>query len=186
MDGTLRNIHEGIQRLNDLNAFIASPVLDLVQDQVEKPATEIGHTTPHQFFSSCIRERFSNVSKELADQLGMLNLERYQRLSRLRVKNEDAIAIDVSDVVSRQSSSLFDDSGYRSAQQLSSYGQSRPLVAQGAPSVAMTALSSRLSSLVEGGRSRYPMLPDQANRGELFDCAACGRHIRALRKHEYR
>ncbi|KAF2473451.1 uncharacterized protein BDR25DRAFT_312513 [Lindgomyces ingoldianus] len=186
IDELLQNIRDGIQRLNDLNASLASPVLDSVHDQIERPATEMEHAAPHQFFSSCIRERFCNVSKELADHLGMLNLERYQRLSRLRVKNEDAIAINVSDVVSRRAGSSFDDSGYGSAHQPSSYGQSLPPMPSYTPSVATTALSSRLSSLIEGGRSKYPVLPDEAKRGELFDCAACGRYIRALRNHEYR
>jgi hypothetical protein len=186
IDEVLKDIRKGIQRLNDLSASIVSPVLDTVHDHAEKPATETEQVAPHQFFSSCIRERFQKASKDLVDRLGMMNLERYQRLSELRVKNGDAIAINVSDEASKRSGSSFRDSAIGSSLQPSSYGQSLGPVSSYAPSIATTAISSRLSSLLEGGRSKYPRLPEEAKGGILFDCSACGRYIRALKKHEYR
>jgi hypothetical protein len=182
----LTELRRGVQRLNDLNASLDYPVLDYDLEVVEKPKSTFAEVSPHQMFTNCIQERFPNASTDLVDYLGRINLERYQRLQQLRLVNEESVAINVSDMSTKYSSSKAGDSGYGSAPKAPSMGPGIASLPAYAPSLAPSVISSTLSSLAEGGRSKYPKLPDEAKSGDLFECAACGRFVYATRKHEYR
>jgi hypothetical protein len=182
----LTELRRGVQRLNDLNASLDYPVLDYDLEVVDKAKPTVAEVSPHQMFTNCIQERFQDASKDMVDYLGRINLERYQRLQQLRVVNEESVAINVSDVSTKYSSSKAGDSGYGSAPKVPSMGPGIASLPAYAPSLAPSVISSTLFSLAEGGRSKYPKLPDEAKSGDLFECAACGRFIFATRKHEYR
>jgi hypothetical protein len=179
-------LQRGVRRLNDLNACLHTPVLDYGLEVDEKTKSAISEVSPHQIFNNCIHERFQNASEDLVDYLGRISLQRYQRLQRLRVVNEESVAINVSDMSTKYSSSNVDDSGYGTAPKAPSEGEVSGSLAAYAPTLVPSVISSWLSSLAEGGRSKYPKLPDGAKSGDLFECAACGRFIRATGKHEYR
>jgi hypothetical protein len=182
----LEELRRGVQRLNDLNASLNCPVLDFDFEVVEKPISTITEVPSHQTFAHCIQELFQDASDTLVDYFGRVNWDRYQHLQKLRTANEDAVAINVSSVKTKYYGSKGGDSGYVTGPKAPSDAWTAAPVSSSALSAAPTVISSRFSSRTGGGRSRYPKLPEEAKRGDLFECAACGRFIKATCEHEYR
>jgi hypothetical protein len=186
IDETLKVLSKDIERLNDLHTSLTSPFLDLDFNTRDSQVPALKDMDPHQYFTNCIRERFPDVPLIIAAHLGKANLRRYQLLQYMRENqhnqvSEEAIIVSIHDNSSKPPVSEFQDSGYASI--------TEPLPINTATThstYAQTIVSSRVSSLTEDGRSKYPLLSDEAKAGEPFECAACGQNIIARRNYEYR
>jgi hypothetical protein len=187
IDETIENLSKDIERLNDLHVSLTSPLLDLDFDTRDSQMHALQDMNPHQYFANCIRERFPSASLILTDHLGKANLQRCQLLQDMREKqhnqvSEEAILVSIHDNSSKPPiSQFFPDSGY------ASIAATLPVKNSTAQSAyAQSTVSSKVSSLAEDGRSKYPLLSEEAKAGTPFKCAACGRNIIARRNHEYR
>lgn len=169
-------LHKYLQCLNDLSATLLSHLSGIHQENtVTKAAPVSEDSEPYQLFSRLIQDSFPLTSKTVAEHFGKANLRRFLVLQslRLHVDNEDRTAVDVAaDPASKPAKSEFQDSGYGSGGQASSY--------------APSTISSHVSSLSDGAKSKYPALPTGANLGLPFECQACGMLIKARNKHVYR
>ncbi|KAF2428945.1 hypothetical protein EJ08DRAFT_307972 [Tothia fuscella] len=172
----LPNLQRLLRCLHDLSTSIDS--FSEVRDR-EQPSfanTTLADIQPYQYYANSIRERFPAAEAALVEAFGKANLLRHHHLQQLQAMYSESSApmliLGVEDVISKQARSENMDSGYGTMRTASAY--------------APTITSSRGSSLVELGQSTYPPLPEQAKRGEPFDCVACGRRIIAKRKQEWR
>jgi hypothetical protein len=176
LEALIASLRREIRCLNDLNASLKSPALDLENNNDAADATNVKDVAPHHSYSSSIQESFPNASFELVERLGKYNLNRYQHLLDLRSKADEETEplklIEATPRLAKTEKSGNDDSGYGTLAPPTAY----------APSVA----SSRLTSLASGDRSKYPPLPGTARSGAVFDCLACGREIIAKETRQWR
>jgi hypothetical protein len=176
LDSVLASLRREIRCLNDLNASLKSPALDLERNDDVADVLKMKDIAPHHSYSSSITENFQNVASDLAEHLGKCNFLRSQYLRELRSRMErETEALNLPDTTLRLAKterSGNDDSGYGTLAAPTVY----------APSTA----SSRLTSLASGERSKYPPLPDLARSGSAFDCLACGRDIIAKETRQWR
>jgi hypothetical protein len=174
-------LNKDVQSLNDLHACLKSPLLVWSKKQLEYDDRLLLQDLPQQQFVIRIQDRFPNIPLAMAEALGNENSDRYIRLNQVRSHQfEDILDTSLpSDYKSKATTFINSDSGYGSADHSNQNAQPAPLVA---PSTK----SSKLSSLNEDGRSRYPIFPPKGESGEPFECATCGRLIIARTKNQYR
>jgi hypothetical protein len=166
----LLELRRKIRCLQELSTALYDLLDDTEQAEYDPSTLSIGEIAPHTYYSNCIRERFPTAPEEIVDHLGIASLKRYQKLLERRSKlydDEEQVTTTVElVVVDRSTKSVITDSGYGSE----------------AASIALSVVSS----LGDGSRSKYPPLPEAAEKGEPFECLACGRQIVAKHKQAWR
>lgn len=168
IQATAEDIKTYIQCLIDLSSSINCPAMDPeYHDQIPTlPALE--KRNAHDYYADLISAKFPQASPDLVDRLGKANWSRYQRIQAERILNASAEAQDIPQfgAASVLAGSKFHDSGL------------------GSSSAATTV--SYISSLTDGNRPRIPPLPEEARKGQPFDCDVCGKKIRVRNNREWK
>ncbi|OTB00147.1 hypothetical protein M426DRAFT_244196 [Hypoxylon sp. CI-4A] len=147
----IKALLDEIELLVDLGPRLEEPVRDF--DINQQPAPPEPWSAAH-YFTDRVFTKFPKCDIKLATVLGKLNWDTMKRLHTTResVANEPA---------SSSKAPLNRDSGY---------GTSVPT----ASSYAMTILSYSQDGVT---RTKIPPLPKDIDKGQLFGCIACGRHV---------
>jgi hypothetical protein len=170
-----------VQCLTDLSNTLEYPANDPEpSDEPSVPMVRL--RTAHDYHKDLIVAKFPNVQPQLAECLGKISWDRYQRMQHQREINatmgEKPLTEDEGHLISVQKShaadSEFKDSGL---------GTSLPSMP--ATRYAETVISF-MTSMTEGKRIHIPPLPSEGRTGVKFECTACGRHIRALNNRDWR
>lgn len=160
----------------ELDALLKDPILDVQAARLlGKMASRT--RTYHQPYCDKIANRFLQADSTLILSLGMVNYERYLRCLKERSNNQELVKSALDFPIPEGTvggDSKFHDSGLGTS------------VSSG-PAYAETVMSY---SGGEGGSVRIPPLPQEAKRGEAFECLACGllvsfRNNSAWKKHLY-
>lgn len=169
-----------VQCLFDLSNALEYPAID-PEPNDEPSLLKVEQRAAHDYHKDLIVAKFPKVQIELAECLGRISWDRYQRMQEEREINasnptgrpagEEEMA--ASGQKSRFANSEFQDSGL---------GTSLP-----APQsrYAETVISF-MTSMTGGKRVQIPPLPAEARAGTQFECSACGRHIRAATNRDWR
>lgn len=171
---TAEDIKTYIQCLVDLSSSINCPAMDPeYRDQIPTLLT-LEKRNAHDYYADLISNKFPQASPDLVDRLGKANWSRYQRIQAERIANASAEAQDISqfEAASVLAGSKFHDSGL---------GSSIP-----AQTTYAATILSYISSLTDGNRPQIPPLPEEARKGQPFDCDACGKKIRARNNREWK
>ncbi|KAF2122842.1 hypothetical protein BDV96DRAFT_8996 [Lophiotrema nucula] len=194
MQQCLEDIQEYVQLLNELHPSIEA-FLDLSEDHSVPTFKDASDRGAYLYFSDIVRTRFSAISEELADALGMLNLERYNRMSAEREANLKT-SLDVPETESVAPKTVsFHDSGIGSSVPSANAPSVRtsslrapsiraPSVVASSVSAPSVAASSMFSALAGKSRSRLPSLPKNAGTGS-FSCDYCGKQVRYRSKRDW-
>ncbi|KAH6103215.1 hypothetical protein HBI69_201440 [Parastagonospora nodorum] len=169
-----------VQCLFDLSNALEYPAID--PEPTDEPSLlKVEQRAAHDYHKDLIVAKFPKVHMELAECLGKISWDRYQRMQEEREINasnptgrpaeEEEMA--ASGQKSRFAESEFIDSGL---------GTSLP-----APrSRYAETVISFMTSITGGKRIQIPPLPAEARTGAQFECNACGKHIRAATNRDWR
>lgn len=163
IQATAEDIKTYIQCLVDLSSSISCPAMDPeYRDQIPTLLT-FEKRNAHDYYADLISTKFPQASSDLVDRLGKANWSRYQRIQAERIANASAEAQDIPqfEAASVLAGSKFHDSGL---------GSSIP-----AQTTYAATIVSFISSLTDGNRPQIPPLPEEARKGQPFDCDACGK-----------
>jgi hypothetical protein len=176
----VKDIKTHLDCLLDISTSLESPAFDT--EGVDEPNTlKIEQRSPHDYHSDLILAKFPKVHVNLALCLGITSWNRYQRMQEERERSANGSTSQPTqeqlvdpDAKSGLGISEFQDSGI---------GTSLP----SAPPTryAETAISF-MTGKAGGKRVQIPPLPAEAKTGALFECNACGKHIRARNNREWR
>ena len=161
----IADLYEYIQLLNELHPTIES-LLPMTEDAPGPSLKEATDRGACFYFSDIIRSKFKNAPDALADHLGRLNLERYNRMAAARDENlmrgHDAYEVPQTDSVGPKTTS-FHDSGVRSS----------------LPSVPPP------QSIAGQSRMKLPPFPGTARKSP-FACDFCGKLVWFATKREWK
>ncbi|KAF2874548.1 hypothetical protein BDV95DRAFT_604718 [Massariosphaeria phaeospora] len=168
----IADLQEYVQLLNELHSSIESflPLSEDAQGATLKEAADHG---AYLYFSDIVRSRYKEAPEALADRLGQLNLERYNRLAAARDVNlqSEMESYEISQTSSElPKSTLFHDSGL---------GSSVPPT-----SLPSVSAPSMFSALAGNSRSRLPSFPRSARNRPLV-CGYCGKTALFRTKREW-
>lgn len=168
-----------VQCLSDLSNTLESPAIDPAPTD-EPSVLKIEQRAAHDYHVDLITAKFPKAQISLAECLGKMSWDRYQRMQQEREINarnvvgsapEEEMMASVQK--SRVADSDFKDSGL---------GTSLPAP----PTRYAETVISYMTSIAGGKRVQIPSLPTDAKTGSQFECNACGRHIRAVNNREWR
>lgn len=163
------DIQEYIQLLNELHPSIES-FLELLEDAPGPSLAEAANRGAFLYFSDIIRSKFKEAPEALADTLGRLNLERYNRMAAARDVNLGR-EYDFPQTNSIEApSTSFHDSGIGGSL------PSQQSMSEKAPSL--------FSTLAGKSRSKLPPLPAHA-KWNSFSCNYCGEKVRFCTRREW-
>lgn len=169
-----------VQCLFDLNNALEYPAID--PEPTDEPSfLKIEQRAAHDYHKDLIVAKFPKVHIELAECLGRISWDRYQRMQEEReisARNPTGRAVGEEEMAALGHKSRFADSEFQD----SGLGTSLP-----APQsrYAETVISF-MTSITGGKRVQIPPLPAEARAGAQFECNACGRHIRAATNRDWR
>jgi hypothetical protein len=189
------DLHEYIQLLNELHPTIES-ILPLSEDVPGPSLMEATDRGAYLYFSDIVRSKFEKVPEALADLLGKLNLERYNRMAATRKSNLTS-GYDIYETpqvasIGRKSTSFY-DSGVGSSllsmpppQSIASILFS-PVAGQGRLTVPppQSIAPSLFSTLAGQSRMKLPLFPGTATTSPST-CDFCGKSIRFSTKREWK
>ncbi|KAK1759052.1 hypothetical protein QBC47DRAFT_97977 [Echria macrotheca] len=159
----LEDLKVDAQCLMDLDPLFKNPALDL--SLTKQKAAETIEWAPEKAYCEKVQQRFPQASISLVHRLGKANWDRYLRLQYQRNTTHEPSESAPQDVdTGTVAGSKFHDSGM---------GTSLPT----ASSYAETVMTYTAGT--DGEKIRIPQLPEDAKRGESFECIACARLIRA-------
>jgi hypothetical protein len=158
--------------LIDLGTALDCPALEPEHDH-EPSLITFEQQSAHDYHTDLIKAKFPDAGLPLLQSLGRTSWRRYQRMQQER--DDNALTQNVSTLCdkSQAAQSWFQDSGI---------DISLP------PPVSVYAKSaaSFTSSVVGSAPNGIPALPAQAKDGQLFECNACGKLIRAFNNRAWR
>ncbi|QDS70771.1 hypothetical protein FKW77_003951 [Venturia effusa] len=182
-DQMISTLRREVASLNDLNASLISPALDLEQIEDVADIASIRHILPHHAYSSSIMESFPDASPELVNRLGECNFHRYQHLLELRAGGapeprplkHTRKTFQTEPAMSEASRNV--DSGYGSMTAPASTTYAPTIASKKSSHHGPFSVTSGPRSLTPGEHSKYPPLPAAARSGAEFNCLACGRGV---------
>jgi len=158
----LEDLKVDVQCLMDLGPLFKNPPLDL--SLTKEKAAETIEWAPEKAYCEKVQQRFPQARSSLVLRLGEANWTRYLRLQNQRNARDEPAESTAQIIDSRTiADSKFHDSGI---------GTSLPTTTSYAETV-MTYTAG-----TDGQKIRIPPLPEDAKRGESFECIACARSIR--------
>jgi len=173
-----------IDCLTDLSNALDFPAEDAVDTDDEPSTLRVEQRAAHDYHADLILAKFPKAQIKLAETLGRISWDRYQRMQQERDYNaRDNITFAIQEqhvgevaTKSRFADSEFQDSGLGTSLQVPSIPATR---------YAETILSY-MSSMVGDKRVQIPPLSEEAKAGAKFECNACGKHIYARTNREWR
>jgi hypothetical protein len=168
-----------VQCLSDLSNALESPAID--PEPTDEPSVlKIEQRAAHDYHVDLITAKFPKTQTSLAECLGKMSWDRYQRMQQERESNARNIAGSApeEEVVASAQKSQIADSDFKD----SGLGTSLPAP----PTRYAETVISYMTSIAGGKRIQIPPLPADAKTGCQFECNACGRHIRAVNNREWR
>lgn len=168
--------------LLDLSNALEYPAEDPEENEDRPSALQVGQRPAHDYHTDLIRAKFPEIQIALAECLGKISWDRYQRMQKERDRNAMALVasateeqVDVEAVAKSQfANSEFQDSGL---------GTSLP---PGPATEYAETIISYMTSMTGGKRIQIPPLSAEAKAGAKFECNACGKHIFAQNNREWR
>lgn len=165
-DDNLKEVLEDLkvdaQCLMDLDPLFKNPALDL--SLTKQKVVETIEWAPEKVYCEKVQQRFPQASSSLVLRLGEANWACYLRLQNQRnARDEPTESASQNVDTGTIAGSKFHDSGI---------GTSLPT----ATSYAETVMT--YTAETDGQKIRIPPLPEDAKRGESFECIACARFIR--------
>jgi hypothetical protein len=173
-----------IDCLTELSNALEFPAEDPEDDDDEPSALRVEQRTAHGYYADLILAKFPKAQIELAESLGKISWDRYQRMQQEREYNSSANAVSsiqeqhVGEAAtkSRFADSEFQDSGLGTSLQVPSVSATR---------YAETIISY-MTSMTGGKRVQIPPLSAEAKAGAKFECNACSKYICAETNREWR
>ncbi|KAI9147296.1 hypothetical protein HJFPF1_13335 [Paramyrothecium foliicola] len=161
-----------VQCLVDLKSLMGTPAPDVTRPQESQYQAEAQLEPPFAFREQ-ISNKFPNADATIVDRLAKANWERFLRTSELRAGNliskqeneNEKNASSRAETLPPQSEQIskFNDSGLGTSIHTDS-------------AYAETAMSYHHDDQTS---VRIPLLPAKDKKGEVFECLACGRDVRA-------
>lgn len=168
-----------VQCLSDLSSTLEFPAVD--PEPTDEPSVlRIEQRAAHDYHVDLITAKFPKAQISLAECLGKMSWDRYQRMQQEREINARYVAGSAPEeeaVASAQKSRLADS-------EFKDSGLGTSLLAP--PTHYAETVISFMTSIAGGKRVQIPPLPQEAKSGSQFECNACGRHIRATNNREWR
>lgn len=158
--------------LIDLGAALDCPALEPEHDH-EPSLITFEERFAHDYHTDLIKAKFPEAKLPLLQSLGRTSWRRYQRMQQERDDNALTQTKSTPCDKSHATKSDFQDSGI---------GTSLPPPA----SVYAISVTSFTSSVAGSTPNGIPALPSQAKTGQLFECNACGKLIRATNNRAWR
>ncbi|KAH7398766.1 hypothetical protein DE146DRAFT_504063 [Phaeosphaeria sp. MPI-PUGE-AT-0046c] len=179
LDRLAEDVKVHVQCLNDLSNALESPAIDPKPND-EPSVLKVEQRAAHDYHVDLVTAKFPKAQTELAESLGKISWDRYQRMQNEREINTHSTAghpakegMVASAQKSHVADSEFKDSGL---------GTSLP-----APLTRYAeTVVSFMTSIARGKRVQIPPLPQEAKSGSQFECNACGRLVRAVNNREWR
>lgn len=160
--------------LIDLSTALDSPAVDPIHHD-EPCGLKIEQRAAHDYHADLILAKYPKANADLVECLGKTSWQRYQRIKEERESNATAqMHLEAPAAKSHVADSEFQDSGL---------GTSLPSAPR--TTYAETIISF-MTSIAGGKRVQIPPLSAQAKAGAIFECNACGRHIRATTNRDWR
>ena len=156
-----------IECLTDIGIALERPALE-PGSREQASLIDLEQRTAHDYHTDLILAKHPQADPDLAQALGRLSWDRYERL-QLHRERQAQLAKDVgfqafegkSRPAGTEFGTEFQDSGI---------GTSLPATVT---SYAKTTVSFMTSMTTGGDRIRIPPLPEEAKNGESFECVAC-------------
>ncbi|RYP54065.1 hypothetical protein DL768_001067 [Monosporascus sp. mg162] len=165
-----RDLSTATDCLMDLEPLYKDPAFD-VEPKASVKGSIFADWKPEQAYCDRIAQRFSQAEEELVSRLGKANFQRYLRCKEERdvagqevpTGEETAPVLQDGGAATIAPSSKFHDSGIGSSLPTLSYAETVMSYGQG-----------------DGRSVRIPPLPEEAKKGNPFECVACGQRITVL------
>jgi hypothetical protein len=169
-----------IQCLIDLSNTLEYPAID--PEPSDKPSIPmVQQRDAHDYHKELIVAKFPKVQPELAECLGRISWDRYERMQQQREIN----ATTGTDPLAKQGHFTSVQKSQAADSEFKDSGLGTSLPSMPATQYAETVISF-MTSMTEGKRVQIPPLPSEAREGVQFECTACGRHICALNNRDWR
>jgi hypothetical protein len=170
-------LHSMIGSLKLLSSSLESIADDEFDDEEARTWVNLPDRSAHEYFVDLVNSRFPSAEKQLVQNLGQTNWNRYNYVQKLR----KSVRVDLASSETEKAKSEFHDSGIgSSAPEQSVVIDDHFLVVQ--PEYAATNISSR----AEVSHKRLPLLPEGARSGKPFECEVCNRILQIRRTSEWK
>ncbi|ORY11613.1 hypothetical protein BCR34DRAFT_601218 [Clohesyomyces aquaticus] len=167
VDMVFDDIKTDIQCLVDLNIALECPAPD-PRHELRAQGPGVEKRQAYDYYTDLIIAKFPRAGIEVAQCLGKANWHRYQRIQEERVKNMPSHGVIAEEIPKSR---------------VDSSDQLRPYAFQ----LALTSLPFPFNSdILSGQRVKIPPLPTEAQLGQAFRCAACGKHLPAISNDDWR
>jgi len=171
-----------IDCLVDLSDALEHPAEDPQQHKDEPSVLRVKQRAAHDYHADLILAKFPKAHIELAECLGKISWDRYQRMQQEREINAKAVvasSVQEQELQGCGNKSHVADSEFQD----SGLGTSLP---SAPPTRYAETMISYMTSVAEGKRVQIPSLSAEARSGQKFECNACGKLIRAQNNREWR
>ena len=166
----MEDLRTDVDCLFNLLPALRSPPKDLGSSEITRQVTLKTPTAPNHHFVDVIRNQFPSAKAFIVEKLGQYNFERYLRLQRERMTNEQQVAFETLHIEPRtQVATKFRDSGIGSSVPSGSLPVAVLCPPKGPPSMT--------SGVIRGNCSKYPHISELSSSGEPFECVACGKKV---------
>jgi hypothetical protein len=164
VESAVKDVKIYTQCLIDLGAALECPATDPGYEDNEPSITRLENRSAYDYYSDIIKANYPSASLQIVECLGKANWDRYQRLQLERSQNANTA------LKSHVAGSEFQDSGLGTS----------------LPSTYAQTVMSFASSLADGKAAQVPPLPQEARKGEPFECGACGKYIKVTTNRTWR
>lgn len=169
-----------IESLAVLSSSLEAPAEDESDDEEARTWAQLQDRSAHEYFVDLVSSRFPFADKQLAQNLGQSNWDRYIYVQKQQDIAQDEVAI----VDVEKTKSEFYDSG------IGSSAAAQPMPLEGHAQVARQTQSEYaatvVSSRAEASHKRMPPLPEVGRSGEPFHCEICNRVVQIRRPREWK